>query len=167
MKSIVVLCLSAAAVAAVVLGATARGEGNAQKLRAFHAELIAGQEVAKPSSTGFGLAFFTLHESTRTVDYAVTVNGLSGAPNAMHLHGPALPGVNASPVVTLTTPSGATSQVTGTTAPLTPQQMNALKKGLFYINVHTAGSPDGEIRGQVLLAPTTYREPSPDDNNNQ
>ena len=75
------------------------------------------------------------------------------------LHGPAVPGVNADPIVTLTTPGGATSQVTGTTTELTPQQMNALKKGLFYVNVHTAANTGGEIRGQLLLAPTTYKEP--------
>jgi len=159
MKSFVVLSLSAAVVAGALVGSSALGARNSQRIRAFHAVLVAGQEVDKPDSAALGLAFFTLHESTRTVDYAVTVNGLSGAPTAMHLHGPAVPGVNADPVVTLTSPGGATSQVTGTTSALTPQQMNSMKKGLFYINVHTAGTPAGEIRGQVLMAQSTYKEP--------
>lgn len=159
MKSMVILGVSAAALAGVFLGASASGAGNAQKIRAFQAVLVAGQEVHKPDSTAIGLAFVTLHESTRTVDYAVTVNGLSGAPTAMHLHGPAVPGQNADPIVTLTSPGGTTSQVTGTTSALTPQQVVALKKGLFYVNVHTPDNVPGEIRGQLLLSPTTYKEP--------
>ena len=160
MKPIVVLGLSAAAVAAVLLASSAQGAANSKKLRAFQAVLIAGQEPDKPDSNAFGLGFFTLHESTRTVDYAITVNGLSGAPTAMHLHGPAVPGQDADPIVTLTSPGGATAQVTGTTSALTPQQMSALKKGLFYVNVHTAANTGGEIRGQLLpAAQTSYKEP--------
>src|SRR5262245_53976652 len=160
MKSILVLGLTGAAVAAVLLAPSAFGARNSKKIRAFQAVLVAGQEPAKPDSTAIGLAFFTLHESTRTVDYAVTVTGLSGAPTAMHLHGPAVPGVNADPVVTLQSPGGATSQATGTTDALTQQQMNDLRKGLFYVNVHTAANAAGEIRGQLLPAQTTFKEPS-------
>lgn len=161
MKRIVVLGLALAASATVgaYFGSPALGARNTKKLRVFHAVLLAGQETVKPDSAAFGLAFFTLHERTRTLDYAVTVNGLSGAPTAMHLHAPAPPGADASPLVTLTSPGGATSQVTGTTTALTPQQMSDLKKGLFYVNVHTAGTPAGEIRGQLVMSPTTLKEP--------
>ena len=34
-------------------------------------------------------------------------------------------------------------------ATLTPAQVDQLKQGLWYINLHTAANPGGELRGQV------------------
>jgi hypothetical protein len=42
------------------------------------------------------------------------------------------------------------SPKTGCVGPLTGKQMSNLKKGLFYLNVHSEMFPAGEIRGQVL-----------------
>jgi hypothetical protein len=33
---------------------------------------------------------------------------------------------------------------------LTPQQVSQLKAGLFYIDIHTADFPGGEVRGQIV-----------------
>ena len=35
---------------------------------------------------------------------------------------------------------------------LTPEQEGLLRAGLWYLNIHTAANPAGEIRGQVLPA---------------
>ena len=38
-------------------------------------------------------------------------------------------------------------------ATLTPAQMAELLHGKWYVNLHTAASPNGEIRGQGVVAP--------------
>ena len=46
--------------------------------------------------------------------------------------------------------------------PLTKKQKKDLLRGLFYINVHTANNPPGEIRGQVLgVKGPSKKEPAP------
>jgi hypothetical protein len=40
------------------------------------------------------------------------------------------------------------------TATLTAEQAEQLIGGFWYVNIHTEANPGGEIRGQVLPAPT-------------
>ena len=40
-------------------------------------------------------------------------------------------------------------------ATLDDQQATDMQAGLWYFNIHTEKFPDGELRGQVLKAPTT------------
>jgi hypothetical protein len=62
-----------------------------------------------------------------------------------HFHGPAEPGKNAGVAVPFKDPaSGAEGSAT-----LTDAQAADLMAGKYYINVHTAANPGGEIRGQV------------------
>ena len=44
------------------------------------------------------------------------------------------------------------SPITGT-ATLTPAQAADLAAGKWYVNLHTAANPGGEIRGQVPMRP--------------
>ncbi len=62
-----------------------------------------------------------------------------------HFHGPAAAGVNAPPIITMKT---LPSPIKGT-ATLTDAQIDDLKAGNWYFNVHTAAHPPGEIRGQL------------------
>jgi len=39
------------------------------------------------------------------------------------------------------------------TATLTPEQVTALEDGKWYVNLHTAAHPGGEIRGQLKVGP--------------
>ena len=78
--------------------------------------------------------------------WKLNYTGLSGPATMAHFHGPAIPGANAGVVVPL--PSAA-SPAEGQ-ATLTPAQAADLRAGKWYINVHTAQNPGGEIRGQVL-----------------
>ena len=64
-----------------------------------------------------------------------------------HFHGPADKGVNAGVVVPFAPPI--TSPYHGT-ATLTDAQIQDLEAGKWYVNVHTAANPGGEIRGQVM-----------------
>ena len=66
-----------------------------------------------------------------------------------HFHGPAAPGVAAGVAVPLAAPLA--SPINGM-ATLTDGQIGDLRAGLWYINIHTAQNPGGEIRGQLLKA---------------
>ncbi len=55
-------------------------------------------------------------------------------------------------VIPLCGPS-CTSPVTGGPVTLTTDQIKDLLAGRYYVNVHTARNPAGEIRGQITKAP--------------
>lgn len=71
---------------------------------------------------------------------------MTGAEILAHIHGPALPGVPAGIIF----PLALGSPKTGCTPALTAAQQGELYKNLHYVNIHTVGSPAGEIRGQIL-----------------
>jgi hypothetical protein len=81
--------------------------------------------------------------------WTIVYSGLTGAATAAHFHGPAKPGKNAAPVVPLT---GALDSPIKASATLTDAQAKDLLAGLWYINIHTAANPGGEIRGQLTPA---------------
>lgn len=106
-------------------------------------------EFPANSVTATGTLTGTYNKSTNKLIYAIAWTGLTGTANALHFHGPALPGANASPVVTLpittsTATGGATGEVT-----LTEAQEADMLAGKWYWNVHTTAYTGGEIRGQV------------------
>ena len=111
----------------------------------YEATLSGAQEVPPNASRGTGQAEATFNPATSTLSYRVTHSGLSGPATAGHIHGPAGPGANAGPVVPF---ASAASPITGE-AKLTPEQVNQLASGQWYVNIHTAANPGGEIRGQL------------------
>ena len=113
----------------------------------FHADLKGASEVPPKTTAGTGQAVVTLDTTTKQLTYSVTFDKLSGPATAAHFHGPAAPGANAAPVVPF--PAPVASPYHGT-ATLTDAQIADLKAGMWYINVHTAANPAGEIRGQVM-----------------
>ena len=122
---------------------------NAMAPRSFTAWLTAGQEVPPNLSLGNGTASVTL-DPNGMLHWTVSYQGLSGPATAAHFHGPATPGFNAGVVVPISGPSPA-SPMQGS-AQLTPAQIADLVAGRWYVNVHTAANPGGEIRGQVVPA---------------
>jgi hypothetical protein len=114
----------------------------------FHATMDGKTEVPPKQTTGTGEALASLDTTSKVLTYTVTFDNLTGPATAAHFHGPAKPGANAGVVV----PIGGkapTSPVHGT-ATLTDAQIKDLEAGMWYVNVHTAANPGGEIRGQVL-----------------
>jgi hypothetical protein len=114
---------------------------------------IAGAETVqlkadlKGSNTAAkGDAAVTYDTTSKQATWRITYSGLSGPPTAAHFHGPAAPGANAGVAVPI--PNPATSPVQGS-ATLTDAQAADLLAGRYYINIHTAANPGGEIRGQV------------------
>ena len=102
-------------------------------------------EQAGTSAVGTGQGVVMIDATTGSMTYNFSFQGLSGAPTAAHFHGPAGPGQNAGPVVSITDLS---SPMEGTTT-LTPIQLAQIAAGKWYVNIHTAANGGGEIRGQV------------------
>lgn len=105
---------------------------------------------AGTTSTGTGTATITYDEATNLLSWDITYGGLSGPVTVAHFHGPAVPGVNAGVQVPITVTA---SPLIGS-ATITDAQEADLFAGLYYVNIHTAANPGGEIRGQVT-APVT------------
>ncbi|MGZ5714995.1 MAG: CHRD domain-containing protein, partial [Caldimonas sp.] len=108
------------------------------------ASLNAASEVPANSSSGSGQA--TVKLDGDTLSWSISYSGLSGPVTGAHFHGPAAAGANAA--VVLPFAGSLASPITGSKQ-LTAAQIAQLKSGLWYINLHTAANPGGEIRGQV------------------
>ena len=110
------------------------------------ADITGAQEVPAVTTQGKGNAEITYDSAGKKLSWTVTYSGLSGPATAAHFHGPAEAGKNAGVAVPI--PNQATSPVKGT-ATLTDAQAADLMAGRYYVNIHTAANPGGEIRGQV------------------
>jgi hypothetical protein len=135
-------------VAAAVLSVSVAGLADAETLR-FTTALKGSDEVPPNTTAGTGKATAKLDTSSKAFSYDVTYSGLTGPATMAHFHGPAAPGVNAPPIITM---KSLASPIKGT-ATLTDAQITDLKAGNWYFNVHTAAHPSGEIRGQLVPAP--------------
>lgn len=117
---------------------------HAAKATTFIALLNAGQEVPVGTSTAAGVAYMTLGSDDRLC-VALTFGGLGSTLAAAHVHGPAAPGVDAAILFPLPTANPSNTCV----GPLNTDQKRDLRRGLLYLNVHSANLPGGEIRGQI------------------
>jgi uncharacterized repeat protein (TIGR01451 family) len=113
----------------------------------FVANLSGAQETPPNNSTAVGRASLVLSPDEKTARVSLTFSGLSSGQTDAHIHGPAAPGASAPPVFPL--PLGQLSDFSIT---LSPSQLQDLKNGLFYINVHSTNFPTGEIRGQFAAS---------------
>lgn len=116
---------------------------SAEKLKAT---LDGKSEVPANTSSATGTADLDYDPTSKKLSWTVTYSGLSGPATAAHFHGPAEAGKNAGVAVPI--PNAASSPVKGE-ATLTDAQAADLLGGKYYINIHTAANPAGEIRGQV------------------
>lgn len=131
--------------AMLALGATVAfaGPAFAEKMKAT---LDGKSEVPPNASAGTGTADIDYDAATKKLSWKLTYSGLSGPATAAHFHGPAEPGKNAG--VALAIPNATASPVEGS-AMLTDAQAADLTAGKYYVNIHTAANPGGELRGQV------------------
>jgi hypothetical protein len=119
------------------------GPAFADKMKAT---LDGKSEVPANTSAATGTADVDFDPASKKLSWKVTYSGLSGPATAAHFHGPAEAGKNAGVAVAI--PNAGTSPVSGD-ATLTDAQAADLVAGKYYINIHTAANPGGEIRGQV------------------
>jgi hypothetical protein len=112
----------------------------------FKVALDAKSEVPPNASTATGTADVDYDPATKKLSWKLTYSGLTGPAMAAHFHGPAEAGKNAGVAVAI--PNAGSSPAEGS-ATLTDAQAADFEAGKYYINVHTAANPGGEIRGQV------------------
>lgn len=117
---------------------------------AMTARLSGASEAPPVTSNGSGTVEANLNKQTNVLSWTVTYSGLSGPATAGHFHGPAMAGQNAGVAVPIT--GSLDSPITGM-ATLTAAQAAELMAGNWYVNLHTAANPKGEIRGQVTVRP--------------
>lgn len=131
--------------ATLALGAAVAfaGPAFADKMKAT---LDGASQVPANTSTGKGTADIDYDPASKKLSWKVTYSGLSGPATAAHFHGPAAAGANAGVKVPI--PNATSSPVEGS-ATLTDEQAADLVAGKYYVNIHTAANPGGEIRGQV------------------
>ncbi|MCW5893339.1 MAG: CHRD domain-containing protein [bacterium] len=113
----------------------------------YVATLSGGAETPPVTTSATGSAILVLNPDN-SLFYNVTTNALTGG-TAAHIHQGAA-GV-AGPIV-FTLNGGPTTWV-GTTPPLSLAEVNLMKRGQYYVNVHTLTNPGGELRGQIGFAP--------------
>jgi len=133
--------VAAGALAVAGCGMMDRDKGGAGVMSV---PLSGKNEVPPNATTGSGTARVELEGSV--IKWNVTYSGTTGPITAGHFHGPAAAGANAGVVVPFT--GALTSPIVGQ-ATLTPAQVDQVKQGLWYVNLHTAANPGGELRGQV------------------
>ncbi|NOJ41235.1 CHRD domain-containing protein [Bradyrhizobium australiense] len=119
------------------------GSAFADKMKAT---LDGKAEVPPNTSAGKGTAELDYDPASKKLSWKLNYSGLSGPATAAHFHGPAEAGKNAGVAVAI--PNATSSPVEGS-ATLTDAQAADLMAGKYYINIHTAANPGGEIRGQV------------------
>jgi hypothetical protein len=110
---------------------------------------LSGQNEAPPNgATATGHADATYDDVTRVLTWHVTYEGLTGPLVAAHIHGPAEPGSNAGIIFEFDPIE--ISPIDGS-ATLTEEQAADLLAGRYYVNLHTAAHPGGEIRGNLTV----------------
>jgi hypothetical protein len=115
----------------------------------FRAELKASSQTPPTNSKGTGTVSATYDTNTKVLSWKGTHSGLTGPVTSAHVHGPAHAGKYADVVIWISTkgmplPASFEGQVT-----LTDAQVADMMAGLWYVNLHTAAYPPGEIRGQL------------------
>lgn len=103
------------------------------------------QEVPPVASPGTGTVEATFDRSSNKLAYRVNYSGLTGPATMGHFHGPAEAGRNAGVAVGF---ANAASPIQGQ-ATLSATQAADLLGGRWYVNIHTARHPAGEIRAQI------------------
>ncbi|MBP6238901.1 MAG: CHRD domain-containing protein [Saprospiraceae bacterium] len=110
----------------------------------FKATLNGTSEVPSNASAAIGLATLTYNPNTKIFSIGVTHN--LAAVTGGHIHKGAT-GVNGEVVFPFLSN---TSPIDYTSVALTDAQLSDLNAGLYYVNLHTASFPSGEIRGQLI-----------------
>ena len=141
--------LGALVLAGAALAGCASPSAALDAVELYEATLAGAQEVPPVATSASGRAELRYDNRSSMLHWRITHAGLSGPITAAHFHGPAGPDQNAPALVPLH-PAG--PAITGQLR-ITPEQFSQLYSGHWYVNLHTAAHPQGEIRGQLRHRP--------------
>jgi CHRD domain/PEP-CTERM motif len=120
----------------------------------FTATLDGSQQVPPNASIATGFGTVVLDDVADTMKVDLSWQNLTGPALAAHIHGPGAVGTNAAILFPFTdVPAVMSGSIPEQTIPITPAQIADLEAGLYYMNIHTAMFPLGEIRGQLTQVP--------------
>ena len=162
-------CAAAIAIPSIALGNARRNVGSLAASQAAQTPLVTrmtgANEVPGPGdSDGFGGAAvtFDLTAATPTVCWDLSYGNLTGTPLLAHIHGPAVAGAAALPVIGFTTATLGATSATGCRDLTAPEATIAAdvvaNPANYYVNVHTSDFGAGAIRGQLATAPAPAGE---------
>lgn len=144
MNRLIELTFAGAAVVAIAASAI---PAKAEML-SYKAELKGSSEVPPNHSKATGTVSVTYDSVEKKLSWTGSYSGLTGPVTVAHFHGPAAAGKNAG--IALGISNGTLPASFEGSATLTDAQAADLAAGRWYLNVHTAAYPAGEIRGQVV-----------------
>lgn len=110
----------------------------------FAAVLNGLSEVPTNASAGSGTAALTFNSTTKIFTVTVTYSGVTAT--AGHIHKGAV-GVSGAVIFPF---SSVASPISYTSVALDATQEADLLANLYYVNLHSAAYPGGEIRGQLI-----------------
>jgi hypothetical protein len=144
LKKTLIFCL--------LIGAALQSSLQAQGGDKFKGRLapVPALGVPVPSVAGVGSATATL--SGRKLTVAGAFEKMASPATVAHLALGQLAGVRGESVfdLTVTKAGDGTSGTVAGTFDLTPQQVEALRKGRFYVQIHSEGAPNGHLVGWLL-----------------
>lgn len=114
----------------------------------FSARMDGDQEAPAVTTTAMGVASLMLNQNMDSICIDISANDLSGAITGIHIH-EAMMGMNGPVVVDLT--SGINGNRVTMQVAVSDSMLQKMMMGMYYLNLHTAANPSGEIRGQIKL----------------
>ena len=159
--SLTILCLL------VLIASCERDEVEQENTYSKENIVMSGaQETPSNASAATGSMNVSYSRLSKTLTYRVTWSNLTDSLSLMHIHGLAPTGFSAGVFQNIVVPSGGLfPQKTGTRFTFAKSGSISgslfidgvaikeadLLNGLYYINIHTATYPGGEIRGQITF----------------
>lgn len=119
---------------------------------ALNLPMNGSQEVPQSETLANGLIDAEYDKRDRYLDFTIRWSQLTGIPTGAHIHGPASPGVNAGikndffDIFPKTTAGFFKHSILIDGISI---KEDSLLKGFYYVNIHTASYPGGEIRAQI------------------
>jgi hypothetical protein len=122
---------------------------HAQSPQTFKTRLapVALDAAMKSTIAGDGTATATLTGTKFTVNG--TFEGLKSDATMAHIHQGTAPGVRGAKLLDLTVTKSMNGSLSGS-FDLTPDQIESLKKGKWYVQIHSEKAPDGNLWGWLL-----------------